>query len=54
MKDLNYILITAFIFAFIGVNFLEQGNIDAGLFMILPTTATVLVGEILHKVNDRD
>jgi len=53
MKDLNYILIVAFIFAFMGVNFLEQGNIDAGLFMALPTIGTVLVGEIIHKVNDK-
>ncbi len=53
MKDLNYILIIAFIFAFIGVNFLEQGNIDAGLFMIFPTTGTVLIGELIHKANEK-
>ena len=54
MKDLNYILIVAFIFAFMGVNFLEQGNTEAGLFMAIPTIGTVLIGEIIHKVNDRN
>ena len=34
MKDLNYILIVAFIFAFMGVNFLEQGNIDGIIYGI--------------------
>ena len=53
MKQTNYIVLIAFVFALIGYNFLEEGNFDAGMFMMIPTLGTVLVGEILNKTNDK-
>tara|TARA_R110002126_G_scaffold100487_4_gene232026 strand:+ start:1638 stop:1799 length:162 start_codon:yes stop_codon:yes gene_type:complete len=53
MKQTNYIVLIAFIFALVGYNFLQKGNFDAGMFMMIPTMGTVLVGEILNKTNDK-
>jgi len=52
MKDYKYTLIIAFLFSFIAINYFEQGNETMGMFMILPTTGTLLYGYIKNLFNE--
>lgn len=52
MKDYKYSLIIAFLLSFIAVNFFESGNESMGLFMIIPTSGTILWGYIKNLLED--
>lgn len=52
MKDFNYNLIITFLLLFIAYNFFEEGHNGTAMFMLVPTSFSILYGYVKHILED--
>ena len=52
MKDFNYNLIITFLLLFIAYNFFEDGHNGTAMFMLVPTSFSVLYGYVKQILED--
>jgi hypothetical protein len=52
MKDFNYNLIITFLLLFISYNFMVEGQTGTAMFMVVPTSFSILYGYIKQILED--